>query len=133
MKKIVMFRFSPPIPMPQVSAALRQHIINPQTAIAMLCPGGVLSIFDSESTEEEITNDVKATGAAFFIFPYNRASMNLPHQLLEQLDSVLGTTEVPATPSRPVPLTVDQILDKINMTGHESLTPEEVAILEGRA
>lgn len=133
MKKIIILRFGPPIPMPQVSAALKPHIANPQTAITMPCPGGVISIFDSESTEEEIAADVKATGADFFIFPYNRAAMNLPRPVMEQLDSVLGTTEAPTTPARPAPLTVDQILDKINTSGRESLTPEEVAILEGRA
>jgi hypothetical protein len=133
MKKIVIIRFGSSAPMPQVSAALKRHIADPQTAIAMPVPGGVVSIFDTESSESEVAADVKAAGALFFIFPFDRASMNLPAEVMQGIDRLYGTSAPTPIAARPAPLTIDQVLEKIADSGMESLTPEEIAILEGRA
>jgi hypothetical protein len=133
MKKLVIIRFGSSAPMPQVSAALKRHITDPQTAIAMPVPGGVVSIFDTESSESEVAEDVKAAGALFFIFPFNRAAMHLPAEVMQGIDRLYGTSAPTPVATRPAPLTIDQVLEKIADSGMESLTPEEIAILEGRA
>lgn len=125
MRKIVFMRFGPPIPIPQVSAALRPHIANPETAYAFPMPGGVLSIFDTESTDEQITADVKPTGAFFFVFPFNGNATALPEPIMERL-GVTPTT----TPEAETELTIDDILQKVHDHGMELLTPAEKAILE---
>lgn len=126
MRRIVFMRFGQPIPIPQVSEALRPHIANQATAYAFPMPGGVLSIFDTESTDEQITSDVKQVGAFFMVFPFNGRATNLPEPIMERLGCSTNDTD-----SQPVALTVDQILEKIYAgQSVESLTPEERVILE---
>jgi hypothetical protein len=125
MRKIVFMRFGPPIQIPSVSAALRPHIANPEAAFAFPMPGGVLSIFDTESTDEQIAADVKPVGVPFFIFPFNPNALNLPEPILERL----GATPTTA-PEAETELTIDDILQKVHDQGMESLTVVEKAILE---
>ena len=125
MRKIVFMRFGPPIPIPPISAALRPHIANPEAAYAFPMPGGVLSIFDTESTDEQITADVKPTGAFFFVFPFNGNATALPEPIMEKL-GVIATTPAEDTTE----LTIDDVLQKVHDHGMESLTPVEKAILE---
>lgn len=125
MRKIVFMRFGPPIPIPQVSAALRPHIANPETAYAFPMPGGVLSIFDTESTDEQITADVKPTGAFFFVFPFNGNATALPEPIMERLGATPTTS-----PEAETELTIDDVLQKVHDHGMESLTPVEKAILK---
>ena len=118
-------RFGPPIPIPQVSAALRPHIANPETAYAFPTPGGVLSVFDTESTDEQIAADVKPTGALFFVFPFNSNAFQLPEPIMERLGAMPTTA-----PEAEIELTIDDVLQKVHDHGMESLTPAEKAILE---
>lgn len=125
MRKIVFMRFGPPLPILQVSAVLGPHIANPKTACAFPMPGGVLSIFDTESTDEQITADVKPTGAFFFVFPFNGNATALPEPIMEKL-GVIATTPAEDTTE----LTIDDVLQKVHDHGMDSLTPAEKAILE---
>jgi len=125
MRKIVFMRFGPPIPIPQVSAALRPHIANSESAYVFSMPGGVLSIFDTESTNEQITADVKPTGAMFFVFPFNANATSLPEPIMERLGAATTTA-----PEAETELTIDDVLQKVHDQGMGSLTPAEKTILE---
>ena len=125
MKKMILARMGFG-PNPAVSMALKPHL----NGCAMLCPapGLIMTFFETESTEEKITQDLKETGAMFFIFPWEPTHFNLPQGLAEEFEAKCGTPTT-TTPAAHVP-TFDEVLDKVNSEGAESLTPEEKEILE---
>jgi DNA-binding NarL/FixJ family response regulator len=123
MKKLFLVRFGS-TPNPAVSQALKPHIVGP--AFAAPIPGAILSVFNTESSEEEITQDVKETGATFFLMEETKVNLNLPEALMHAINAVLQTAAQTATPD----LTVDEILDKISRSGVESLTQREKEILQ---
>jgi DNA-binding NarL/FixJ family response regulator len=123
MKKLFLVRFGS-APNPAVSQALKPHIVGP--AFAAPIPGAILSVFNTQSSEEEITQDVKETGATFFLMEETKVNLNLPEALMQAINAVLQTAAQTATPD----LTVDEILDKISRSGVESLTQREKEILQ---
>jgi len=124
MKKLILIRFGQ-TPSPAVSNALAPHIVGP--AFAAPIPGAILSVFNTNSSEDQITQDVKETGATFFLMDETKVNLNLPEALMQAIDRVVKTARATASPQRE--LNLDQILDKIGATGMESLTPEERAFL----
>ena len=124
MKKLILIRFGQ-TPSPAVSNALAPHIVGP--AFAAPIPGAILSVFNTNSSEDQITQDVKETGATFFLMDETKVNLNLPEALMQAIDRVVQTARATASPQRA--LNLDQILDKIGATGMESLTPEERAFL----
>jgi len=123
MKKLFLVRFGS-VPNPEVSQALKPHIVGP--AFAAPIPGAILSVFNTQSSEEQITQDVKETGATFFLMEESKVNLNLPEALMQAINAVIKTATQVAIPD----LTVDEILDKISRSGVESLTQNEKAILE---
>jgi hypothetical protein len=124
MKKLILIRFGQ-TPSPAVSNALASHIVGP--AFAAPIPGAILSVFNTNSSEDQITQDVKETGATFFLMDEAKVNLNLPEALIQAINKVMQTARATASPQRE--LNLDQILDKIGATGMESLTPEERAFL----
>lgn len=129
MQKIVILRFGPPIPIPEINAALRPHFAD-QAAKAFPMPGGVMSVFNTNSTIEEVTNSVKEAvpGLPFFIFSYDPKGRSLPQPLIDAIESDAEPTSNGAQATA-TELTIDEILEKITASGMESLTPSELAVL----
>lgn len=118
-------RFGPPIPIPEIHEALKPHFQNDPAPKMMPTPGGVMSIFSTDSTPEEVADSLKEVSPdlPFFVMPLDSNRMQIPG-LFERLGENVQSEEVRPT------LTVDQILDKISDSGMESLTEEEKATLE---
>ena len=89
-----------------------------------------MSVFNTESTKEEVAADVKETGAYFMLMRADEASINLPEELMEVIAQIVGEEPGRATDSSE--LTIDDILDLINKNGIESLTPDQRRILDNR-
>ena len=136
MQKVVVFRFGPPIPIPPITNALIPHFASGKP-MAIPVPGGVMSVFNTNSTIDEIATSIKGTELPiiFFVFAYSRTSTVLPTELADAIADALGdevaeaSTVMPNEPSATVG-TYDQILDKINATGMSSLTEAELAVLK---
>jgi len=111
-------------PNPAVSNALKSHISG--QAFAGPIPGAIMSVFNTESDEDQITQDLKQTGALFFLLDSANVHQNLPEGMMEAIDAVLGTAPAP----EPQVLTIDEILEKISAQGIRSLTQAERARLE---
>jgi hypothetical protein len=130
MQKIVIMRFGPPTPIFEINAALKPHFAD-KLAKAFPMPGGVMSVFNTESSIEEVTASIKETGVPvpFFIFPFNADACQLPPQAIAAItgEADNGTSAPTRTP------TMDEVLEKISATGIESLTPEEKAVLNAGA
>lgn len=127
MEKIVIMRFGPQMPIREINEALKPHFASDPDAKAIPVPGGVMSVFNTESTPEEVSKSLKRVdrGLPFFVMPYNENRMQIPG-LTSDESSDVEDDEVPT-------LTVDEILEKINTEGINSLTEVERAVLEGRA
>ena len=127
MQKLILVRFGNQ-PSPAVSTALKPHIVG--SSFACPIPGAIMSVFNTESTKEEITADVKRTGAYFILMRADEAKVNLPEELMEVIEQIVGDEPAISTDSRE--LTIDDILDLINENGIESLTPNQIRILDNR-
>jgi len=127
MEKIVIMRFGPQMPIREINEALKPHFANDLNATAIPVPGGVLSVFNTESTPEEVSKSLKRVdrNLPFFVMPYNENLMQIPG-LTSDESSDVEDDEFPS-------ITVNEILDKISTNGIASLTEIEKAILEGRA
>jgi len=111
-------------PSPIVSQALAPHIIG--KAVAVPIPGAILSIFNTESSVDEVRESVQATGV-FFILS-DRAQLALPQPLMDAITKAFPNDGEPAKEDNA--LTMDEILDLISQNGIESLTPAQKQQLE---
>ena len=127
MQKLILVRFGNQ-PSPAVSMALKPHIVG--NAFAGPIPGAIMSVFNTESTKEEIAEDIKETGAYFMLMRADEAVINLPEELMAVIAQITSEEPGRATDSRE--LTIDDILDLINKNGIESLTPDQRRILDNR-
>lgn len=130
MKKIVVLRFGPPMPIPEINQALRPHFAADQSAKAFPMPGGVLSVFSTESTLEQVSDSIKALNMPipFFVFEYHLETSSLPKPIEDAIND--STPACDASPDEEVvEPTVDEILEKITAQGIESLTEREREIL----
>lgn len=127
MNKIVIMRFGPQRPIKEINKALRPHFSHDANAKAVPVPGGVMSVFNTESTLEDVSKSLKriSQDLPFFVMKYDETHMQIPGLTPNEASDV----EDDATPT----LTVDQILEKISANGINSLTENEKSILEGRA
>jgi hypothetical protein len=108
--------------------ALKPHIVG--NAFAGPIPGAIMSVFNTESTKEEIAEDIKETGAYFMLMRADEAAINLPEELMAVIAQI--TSEEPGRATDLRELTIDDILDLINKNGIESLTPDQRRILDNR-
>jgi hypothetical protein len=127
MQKLILVRFGNQ-PSPAVSMALKPHLVG--NAFAGPIPGAIMSVFNTNSTKEQIAADVKETGAYFILMRADEATINLPEELMGVIDNIVGEEPGRATDDRE--LTIDDILDLINKNGIESLTPDQRRILDNR-
>jgi len=127
MQKLILVRFGNQ-PSPAVSMALKPHIVG--NAFAGPIPGAIMSVFNTESTKEEIAEDIKETGAYFMLMRADEVSINLPEELMAVIAQIVSEEPGRATDLRE--LTIDDILDLINKNGIESLTPDQRRILDNR-
>jgi hypothetical protein len=127
MQKLILVRFGNQ-PSPAVSMALKPHIVG--NAFAGPIPGAIMSVFNTESTKEEIAEDIKETGAYFMLMRADEVSINLPEELMAVIAQI--TSEEPGRATDLRELTIDDILDLINKNGIESLTPDQRRILDNR-
>jgi len=127
MQKLILVRFGNQ-PSPAVSIALKPHIVG--GAFAGPIPGAIMSVFNTESTKEAIAEDIKETGAYFMLMRADEAAINLPEELMEAIAQIVGDEPAISTDHRE--LTIDDILDLINENGIESLTPNQMSILDNR-
>ena len=128
MKRLTLVRFGQ-VPNPQVTAALAPHIIG--KAIALPVPGAIVSIFNTESSIETVSDSVKGTGAFFFIMDNAASDAHLPEEIQAAIDKVFGGSD-PAGTQTSREYTVDELLDLINQNGIESLTPDQKRQLDNR-
>jgi hypothetical protein len=127
MQKLILVRFGTQ-PSPVVSMALKPHIVG--DAFASPIPGAIMSVFNTNSTKEQIEADVKETGVYFILMRADEATINLPKELMDVIDTIVGEDSGRATDRRE--LTIDDVLDLINQNGIESLTPDQRRILDKR-
>jgi hypothetical protein len=123
MKKLILIRIGQ-VPNPLVTAALVPHMTG--RPVAFPIPGAIVSIFDTESSLEEVSESVKETGAFFFLVEHQNSKIHLPEEVMEMLNQAMGTPEPEPTREQ----TVDEILDLIRERGVECLTEEQKRILE---
>lgn len=134
MIKIVLVRFGPPVPIPQISRALQPHFGDAHP-MAFPMPGAVVSVFNTESTVEQVTASIKEVTdeVPFFIFEFNPEGCQLPGELVTQISGGSPVERRSAQVQRPnqsrPARTMDEVLDKIADFGIESLTEEEKTIL----
>lgn len=127
MKKLILVRIGQ-VPNPMVTAALIPHMTG--RPVAFPIPGAIVSIFDSPSSIEQVSESIKETGAFFFLMEHGNAAMHLPPEVMEVIDRVTEGSETP-TSSQPEPeLSIDDVLDLITQNGIESLTPAQKQILD---
>ena len=129
MQKLILVRFGNQ-PSPAVSMALKPHISG--RAFAAPIPGAIMSVFNSPSNLEEICDAIKETGAFFMLMKYNDVNLFMPEEILEAINEVMGKIDRVETSSPQRDWTIDEILDLINQKGMESLTPEQIRVLDGR-
>jgi hypothetical protein len=122
MTKLFLIRFGQ-TPSPIVSNALAPHIVGKASALPI--PGAVLSIFNTESSIEDVRASIEETGA-FFILTDN-AELVLPQPLMAEIEKVFPSGAQPVKEDKT--LTMDDILDLITQNGIESLTPSQLQIL----
>lgn len=123
MKQIVILRFGDR-PNPAVTEALMPHMAG--QSIALPVPGAIMSIIQTESSVDQVTEALKQVGVFFFCFERKDSGSQLPPELAAAIETVLETPRTPV----PREWSVDEILDLISQHGIESLTPEQRAILE---
>lgn len=123
MTTLALIRFGQ-TPNPIVSQALAPHIIG--KAVALPVPGAILSIFNTESSVDDVRESVQATGV-FFILS-DRAQLALPQPLMDAIADAFPNDGEPAKDDNP--LTMDEILDLISQNGIESLTSAQKQQLE---
>ena len=130
MRKIVFLRFGPPIMIPEINQALRPHFAADQSAKAFPMPGGVMSVFSTESSLEQVADSVKALNMPipFFVFEYRPEMSSLPKQIEDAVNDNTPAHDAPPNEEVAEP-TVDEILEKITEHGIESLTEREREIL----
>jgi hypothetical protein len=121
MEKLILIRFGDS-PNPIVSRALAPHIVG--QAFASPIPGAIMSIFNTDSSIEQVSASVKETGAYFVLVPWAKAEFNLPSELMDAVEMVMASTPEAED------LTLDDVLDLISRNGIASLTPEQRRILE---
>lgn len=127
MKKLILIRIGQ-VPNPQVTAALIPHMTG--RPVAFPIPGAIVSVFDTESSLDEVNESVKSTGAFFFLTEFENSKMHLPEEVMEILGESIGTPPQPETRE----WSIDEVLDLITANGIESLTPSQRQILDqGRA
>ena len=127
MQKVTLLRFG--TPNPAVSQVIAPFINGKGSAT--IIPGAVLSVFNTESSIDEIAEIAEALreiGALFLIQPWNPNTMGMPKELVKEVERVLGATPAPAAAQ--TELTLDELLDLINRNGIESLSPEQRRRLE---
>jgi hypothetical protein len=123
MTTLALIRFGQ-TPNPIVSQALAPHIIG--KAVAVPVPGAILSVFNTESSVDDVRESVQATGV-FFILS-DRAQLALPQPLMDAIADAFPNDGEPAKDDKP--LTMDEILDLISQNGIESLTSAQKQQLE---
>jgi hypothetical protein len=125
MKKVVLVRFGD-VPSPTVSAALKPHLNG--IAIAFPVPGAVMSIFETESSEDQIAQDVKATGAMFLLFPLVPSQMALPVPVMEAVNAKFEISPEPTDSIADV--TLEAVIARMREHGIISLTEAEKQLLQ---
>jgi hypothetical protein len=126
MKKLALLRFGNS-PSREVSAALAPHIVG--KGFAAPVPGAILSVFNTNSSIEEVSSGVASTGATFVLTEFIPGqSVCLPPELMLMIDGITGEAERPEPKTQ---WTLDELLDIINQGGIESLTPEQKIQLAG--
>ena len=123
MTTLALIRFGQ-TPNPIVSQALAPHIIG--KAVAVPVPGAILSVFNTESSVDDVRESVQATGV-FFILS-DRAQLALPQPLMDAIADAFPNDGEPTKDDKP--LTMDDILDLISQNGIESLTSAQKQQLE---
>ena len=123
MEKVILIRFGQ-APSPAVSMALRSHIVG--KAFAGPIPGAIMSVFNTNSNLETVRNDIKRTGAFFIFARYNDINIELPEEVIEAINRVMGTQPAPARRT----YTMDELLDLISKVGIDNLTQDQRDQLE---
>jgi len=123
MTTLALIRFGQ-TPSPIVSQALAPHSVG--KAVAVPVPGAILSVFNTESSVDDVRESVQATGV-FFILS-DRAQLALPQPLMDAIADAFPNDGEPAKDDKP--LTMDEILDLISQNGIESLTSAQKQQLE---
>lgn len=94
-KKIVLVHFGFPGAIPQITAVLSPHISDWSTANALTHPGGVISLFKTESDLEQIASDLEQIGVMFLLFEANSDFSNLPPAWANCLARLCESDQVP--------------------------------------
>jgi hypothetical protein len=123
MEKVILIRFGQ-APSPAVSMALRPHIVG--NAFAGPIPGAIMSVFNTNSNLETVCNDIKRTGAFFIFARYKDINIELPEEVIEAINRVMGTQPAPARRT----YTMDELLDLISKVGIDNLTQDQRDQLE---
>lgn len=112
-------------PNPAVTMALAPHFAG-KKPVAFPIPGSIISVFQTESSIEEVSESIKETGALFFLMNLSQAQVNLPDEVM---DIVNPFNDIPVQEPT-AQQTFDEIMELVRLNGAESLTPEQKVILE---
>jgi hypothetical protein len=127
MKKLILVRIGQ-VPNPMVTAALIPHMTG--RPVAFPIPGAIVSIFDTQSSIEQVSESIKETGAFFFLMEQRNAAMHLPPEVMEIISQVTEGSETSTSSQPEQELSIDDVLDLITQNGIESLTPAQKQILD---
>lgn len=127
MKRITLVRLGM-LPNPAVSNALAPHIKDGK-AVAFPIPGAIMTILDTESTLQQVSDAVIATGSHFIIS--DNTGLHLPTEILAIISRGLEergmrplTDVVEIERGEPI-LSLDQLLDLVAEKGIAGLTPQQ--------
>lgn len=116
-----------------------EGLISPTNMIGGPIQGGIITLIYTDASKEDIIARAKAAEEALndclpvFIWDIekdenvftNFGSLNLMQILIRDLNQMIGSTERVT-----VNMTIDDVLDKINQSGIDSLTEVEMSLLK---
>ena len=122
MKNLTLLRFGNS-PMPAVSEVLSRHMVG--QGVLMPIPGVVISVFDTETSIEVLTEELRSTDAYFYLVETNCEGLGMPDEfrdaVLQNFPHAFGDVQVPSNTE----VDIEELLNKVRTQGDDSLTPEE--------
>ena len=122
MQNLTLLRFGNS-PMPEVSKVLSRHMVG--QGVLMPIPGVVISVFDTETSIENLTEELRSTGAYFYLVETNCSGLGMPDEfkthVLENFPYAFGDAQASPIESNDI----EELLNKVRTLGDDSLTPEE--------
>jgi len=123
MKKLILVRMFAQGPNPKVTNVLAPHMSqSPNRPIAFPAPGCVVTVFETNSDVAVITEQLRQLRVFFILADIESAGVVLPPEIMVVCQPYFSAQPAPQDDRQ---FSLDELLDIINQTGRESLTPAQ--------